>query len=457
MDPATVAQLFGVVVHKPIKIKNLENKSLDDKTENEQMNALYEDINNIKYISKPTDAMCKYVVYRNPSLFKYCKNLKSSLCNMAVSADPNNLEFAINTSSEVIMNALCKDGLLLKHVRIYWKNNMREIAVKQNGLALQYVEISNRTFNLCKLAVLQTEDAIRYVPSEICKNTKFKLAMLEKYLYYWTQIIPNIHNCISAVIINPAVVLMFGKINPEMMCLIIRANYKVAKYVNLSDDARKEVLDQNADAITYLIDPTWDDFKYAVTQYPSAIQHFVFDYELSLLAVTQDGMVLEFIHKENQSPPLVAAAIQQNAEAIRYVSATFIDESMLMRVAPRYPKVVKILEILNYETNNLFSIDKINKLVLSADGMMLEFIKDPSEELQRLAITNNPYAIQFIEEPSLELQLLAVDKDPLVLAQIHCQSIEACKRAVALDQNCLPFISRDVWNDMIYLAKYDKL
>jgi hypothetical protein len=454
IDPTTVEKAFGIKVTKPINVKNNEIINLDDKTPNEQMQALYDDLNNIKYISKPSIGMCRYVVSQNPMLFKYCKNNTMALCNAAVERCPENLEFAFNTSRDVIIKVLSKDGLLLKYVRnSAWHPGIRETAITQNGLALQYIPFDDRKFDLCRLAVLQNEDAIQYVPDGIKNTDKFKIKLTKNYPHYMKDIDNNIQNLIAVVKVNPAVVFMFNDLTKDIITKMIDANYKVCNYLVLSEDLRKRCLQKSPMAVKYLPSPTPAEIQFAVYIYPEAIQHIPFNIDTAIAAVNRKGTVLEYVKKSDQTIKLVAAAIKQNAAAVEFANNIYLTDDVLQDVARRYPKIVVLMKDFGHMGCDR---EAIYATALAVNGHMLAHIDNPSEYLQKIAVAQTPDAIAYVQEPSLELQLIAINQDPLSIQHIHGQSLEACKRAVAADARCIEYVSREVWDDIIYLLKYDK-
>ena len=210
IDPVTVEQEFGIRPSGPIQVPNTTQPNLDGETNEQKMSALLENVENIKYISEPTDGMCKYVIRRDPTLFKFIKNPKSNIVTQAVKADPNNIQYAPRVGYEITLEVLRHDGMLLKYVRHQGRYVVVKTAVRQNGMALQYVEHTNKSHKVCVAACLQNELAVQFVPQAVFDTRRFKLAMLEKYLHYWTQL-PQTTQCkLEAVKINPAAVLMFG-------------------------------------------------------------------------------------------------------------------------------------------------------------------------------------------------------------------------------------------------------
>ena len=49
--------------------------------------------------------------------------------------------------------------------------------------------------------------------------------------------------------------------------------------------------------------------------------------------------------------------------------------------------------------------------ILKIDGFAIQFIKDPTPEMQLEAVKRDGYAIEFIENPTVEVQLEAVKRD----------------------------------------------
>jgi hypothetical protein len=58
-----------------------------------------------------------------------------------------------------------------------------------------------------------------------------------------------------------------------------------------------------------------------------------------------------------------------------------------------------------------FTEDEWNTL-LSINGFLIEDMENPTEEQKMKAVINAPYAIEYINNPSIELQKAAIKKDP---------------------------------------------
>ncbi len=57
---------------------------------------------------------------------------------------------------------------------------------------------------------------------------------------------------------------------------------------------------------------------------------------------------------------------------------------------------------------DLSAIESLRKAAVRQNGMVIIFMRSPSEEVQDIAVRQNPYAITFIEEPSQEIRELAL-------------------------------------------------
>jgi hypothetical protein len=104
------------------------------------------------------------------SPLKYIINKTDKLCNIAVKLDGMALEYVPDELKTVILCkiAMTKTGMALQYVPDELKTpELCEIAVKNNGMALQYVPNELKTITLCKYAVDRCAMAIKYVPDEM--------------------------------------------------------------------------------------------------------------------------------------------------------------------------------------------------------------------------------------------------------------------------------------------------
>ena len=106
-----------------------------------------------------------------------------------------------------------------------------------------------------------------------------------------------------------------------------------------------------------------------------------------------------------------------------------------------------------YKANQLIlhNIQHISKLPLWWDanfvkkmvqqyGCAIEYIKEPSEEVRRLAVQQYGYVIMYIKEPSEEVRRLAVQQNGCAIQFIEEPSEEECRLAVQQNGNAIKYI-----------------
>lgn len=78
--------------------------------------------------------------------------------------------------------------------------------------------------------------------------------------------------------------------------------------------------------------------------------------------------------------------------------------------------------------------------LVSANGLSIKYITTPHYEVKKKALLNTPEAIQFIQNPSLELQRIAVSRDGLCLRFIDSPSEEICNKALSQNGEAVRYI-----------------
>lgn len=89
--------------------------------------------------------------------------------------------------------------------------------------------------------------------------------------------------------------------------------------------------------------------------------------------------------------------------------------------------------------------EELQFIAVREEGYALEYIDNPSEMIQIEAIKENPYAIQYISNPSEKLQLLAVKRNPLSIIDIKNPTEKVIEEVVK---------SIDYMYESMYLLKH---
>ena len=92
--------------------------------------------------------------------------------------------------------------------------------------------------------------------------------------------------------------------------------------------------------------------------------------------------------------------------------------------------------------------EEVQRLAVQQNGNAIEYIKEPSEEVQRLAVQQNGRVIQFVKEPSEELQRLAVQQNGYAIQYIKEPSEEVQRLAVQQNGNAIEYIKEPFYSQL---------
>jgi hypothetical protein len=113
-------------------------------------------------------------------------------------------------------------------------------------------------------------------------------------------------------------------------------------------------------------------------------------------------------------------------------------------------------------TNNEYAIqyiknpsENVQLIAVKNDGRAIKFIKNPSKKVQLAAVKNNEYAIQYIKNPSENVQLIAVNNDGLAIKFIKNPSENVQLAAVKNDGLAIKFIKNPSENVQLAAVKND--
>jgi hypothetical protein len=117
----------------------------------------------LEFIIDQTPELCIAAITRCSETIKFVRNLTLEICEAAIVHNRNCLWHISNPSEEICMLAVGMYGTYLRKVIPPMRQtiDMCMIAVKQNGLALQYANAYHP--DMCKLAIAQNKDAVDYV------------------------------------------------------------------------------------------------------------------------------------------------------------------------------------------------------------------------------------------------------------------------------------------------------
>jgi len=159
----------------------------DPDTSNECLQAVRNNGLLLQFCENQTYELCREAVIQNPFALQYVypENLDRPLWRLAFSKDASSISVLDEPSDACIHDALTFDGLAIRSLR-HFKPEHARIAVRQNGLALQYIH--EQTEDLCLEALRQTSDAVMFVAPNWQTDRVCLYALEQNSLFF-----PNIH------------------------------------------------------------------------------------------------------------------------------------------------------------------------------------------------------------------------------------------------------------------------
>jgi len=284
--------------------------------------------------------------------------------------------------------------------------------VCQKGNFLEHVKKQN--LDICKIAIeknIKQFKNCQYQDEEMCIQAVKTDGMLLELVKEQTEEI-----CIEAVKQNYNAIKFVKVQTPEICEAAFKKNFRAFPHIeHKTEKMIKHALSQNGMLIEFVKpeDQTPEYCQIAIKRSFRAIEFAEHQTEeLALFAVKKDGALLKFI--KNKTPQICQAAIQNTIHAFKYID--------------------------NPDDETKFEI-------LKKDGKLLEFIKEPSEEMCMVALLSNWKAIEFIENQTLEMCELAFNKCEKAFKFCKIKTKEMIETAIGKNGMLLEFVDLDTFND----------
>jgi len=206
-----------------------------------------------------------------------------------------------------------------------------------------------------------------------------------------------------------------------------------------------------------LLDKNWfkdDDFmtllienKQRTLLLLKAILDANFADDADITSVMKDGLAIQKINDPSEEVQL--AAVKQNGMALEYINNP--NEKVTLAAVSENPYAMEFV----HNPSKAIQFSAIKNLSYGA-GVALQYIKQPSVELLRLAVSiDDGSAIEYIENPSEELQLLAVKQDYSALEYIKNPSAKVQMAAVAAHGKSIRYIKNPSEELQLIAVKQD--
>lgn len=238
---------------------------------------------------------------------------------------------------------------------------------------------------LCLIAVKKSSKALSMIKNPTDKVIVEALAYSNKACKFLREPISN--NVFRFILNNDKLRYIECNLSEEHELMAIEAtvlNFRHLK--NPSARSIKAALQNDGNLIGCIKTYTEEMAKIAIERNPDAIKYISLQTEeLCKLAVSKDGMVLE--HIKYPTNDVILAAVDQNPSAIQFITEknTAITTEALRRNG-------MLLQVLDQKTLT----DEMIAVALTQNGHAIQFIEDPKEWQQKIAITNKYTSVEYI-------------------------------------------------------------
>jgi hypothetical protein len=155
----------------------------------------------------------------------------------------------------------------------------------------------------------------------------------------------------------------------------------------------------------------------------------------------------ELQHVKKPSEDLVLTALKKNGNTIRFVENPTHE---MMKIAVTSPPLDGMAIGFIKDPP-----DDILRLAVKASGRALANIKNPSRELQELSVETHPWSIQFIKDPPYDLMKFVVDFDPKLIRYINDPPEDLMFLAIERNPESIRFIRNPTERVQLAVASED--
>ena len=449
----------------------------------------------LKFVPKEyqTESMCMKLLKDSIHVFKYIKNPTNEMRLYVVSKNGQYLEDIdpIDQTKDIIWEAIRQNEYAIKFATIQ-SEGMCKYIVRQSGYLLKFIKKENQTEEICEIACENNPIAIEYAEYQtldICKKVLLDDMKLFKYIKKITKEI-----CKFAIKIEPKMIRQIGEVTPEMYKIAIRQDPFVLKYIkNQTKEMCESALYLNPMSIKFVKIQTEDMCTNAIKRNPKTLQYCKYQpNDIIEDLVKRDGRYLKYIKPKNQTEIICIYSILSTPESIKYVhkqtkknvKRAIKENGLLLKFIKDEFKTHKIIQLALINPKALEFVDQdkhtdvrfLIEDLLKKDGMVLEHVKDKTQEHCNIALNNNIDAIKFVPEEYQTIEMgwkallnninniayikkqtkqmgtYVINKDGGLLSHVKHKTSDMCMDAVMKNPWSIMDIEDDLKTDDILLA-----
>lgn len=194
------------------------------------------------------------------------------------------------------------------------------------------------------------------------------------------------------------------------------------------------------------------------------------DYNLCLKAVEQNGLNVQYVPLEFQTPELLKVAVLDDGNSLSFIKNQTTElcllgftedsnpiEHVLNKNYEIYFQMVKTKPKTFKDVPVKFRDDKMCMMAVKSDGLNLEYCPRQSFELCRIAVENNVYAFNFCFYRDEEMLLSALKKDGSIIKTIANATDYMIEIAIDEDPFNIILINQDRLSPKMFMRALKKI
>lgn len=427
-------------------------KEIEDLTKEDQLKIIKEKSWLIEYIKHPCKEAIELSVKKDGKNIKYIKKPSNELILLALKDDENNIRYIKDPTEKQQFEALKKDCDNFSYI----KNPTKKVinyCVKKDPRNIKYVKKQSEKLQI--LAINNKTEKSWFFSYSNLKNPseKVKLLWLKKISISDISRMKNPSKKLQMFVAKQRPIALYGVNNlvPEVAEYIFKKDDVNFQFFNdIDEEAQLIALKYHPEAFSYFHKRTKKVEEFAVKQDAKNILEIKKpSMKLLKLAIKKDYKLISEI--KNQTAELQKFALKQNIKAFNYIynfkgdakdyflksfglvnkDGSFIDlekQKKLIAELPwamefikNPPEELQLIAVKKQGSTLQYFKDTSDKVKLEAiktNGWSIQYVTKPSDEMKELSIKRKPRAIKYIKNPSEKLQLLAVVQDGKAIAYI---------------------------------------
>ena len=399
----------------------------------------------IKYIKIQTYDACRTAITVDKNLFKYIKqnNEKyNDLCLHLVSLYEDGLKFIQNQTEELILHAV-KDHpisviyidkkiqsyeLYLEIVKLnksvlqyihpeYKTNELLFTAIMSNGKAVKYIE--DVTDEMIYYLIHNDPECIKYVKNLSKEHCEILLDINPYYAKYISN--PPLSAKDNMIKVNSMYAVLFDNSTEEELIDAVKENPDLfLRIKNPSINICKVMIDNDPSYIELMNNPSDEIILYTINKDPDYLDLLYLSEKQMIMIIKNNPQYIKYIDEDLQTYAPCLIAVQNDGILIEYINRVFHTEELIKCAMITYPEAINYLDNIanmSYETY----LEILNTTPEIFKNLKNKNIK-PSHVIS--TIIDNPSIIQYFNNFNKKSMMVLSLVNPLILEYIGNKRIE---------------------------------